>query len=197
MATLLVVATSNPGKLHEIQAYFSDEQFTHKQWELRLKPPELEIEETGLTFLENAQLKASQVALAVGQWAIADDSGLAVEALGGAPGIYSARYGANDPDRIERLLTALAGVENRQARFFCAIAIANPKGEIILQTEGICLGEILEQTEGEGGFGYDPIFYVPSHQQTFAQMEPGLKHRISHRGQAFAQILPQLNEIKL
>jgi len=196
MATPLVIATSNPGKLHEIQAYFSDEQFTHKQWELRLKPPELEIEETGLTFLENAQLKASQVALALGQWAIADDSGLAVDALAGAPGIYSARYGANDPDRIERLLRALAGVENRQARFVCAIVIANPKGEIILQTEGICLGEILKQPQGQGGFGYDPIFYVPSHQQTFAQMEPGLKHRISHRGQAFAQILPQLNKIK-
>jgi XTP/dITP diphosphohydrolase len=197
MATPLVVATSNPGKLHEIQAYFSDEQFTHKQWELRLKAPELEIEETGSTFLENAHLKASQVALALGQWAIADDSGLSVDALAGAPGIHSARYGANDLDRIERLLTALVGVENRQACFVCAIAIANPKGEIVLQTEGICWGEILKQPEGKGGFGYDPIFYVPSHQQTFAQMEPGLKHRISHRGQAFAQILPQLNKIKL
>jgi XTP/dITP diphosphohydrolase len=192
MATPLIIATGNPGKLQEIQAYFLGE-----DWELQLKPPELEIEETGQTFLENAALKASQVAQALGQWAIADDSGLAVDALDGAPGIYSARYGLTDQDRIERLLGALEGVANRQARFVCAIAIANPQGQIQLQTEGICWGEILPQSRGIGGFGYDPIFYVPAYQQTFAEMAPELKHRISHRGQAFAQLLPQFLSLDL
>lgn len=190
MATPLIIATSNPGKLQEIQAYFTD-----GDWDLRLKPSELEIEETGTTFLENAALKASQVAQALGQWAIADDSGLAVDALGGAPGIYSARYGSTDQARIERLFRALDGVENRQAHFVCAIAIANPQGKIMVQTEGICEGEILQQKQGSGGFGYDPIFYVPIYQQTFAEMAPELKHRISHRGQAFAQLLPELQTI--
>jgi XTP/dITP diphosphohydrolase len=156
MTKLLVVATGNPGKLREMQAYLAD-----LNWELTLKPEELEIEETGETFAENACLKASQVAKATGNWAIADDSGLAVDALNGAPGVYSARYGNTDSERIARLLRELGDEKNRQAQFVCAIAIARSDGAIALQSEGVCRGEILHAPRGNGGFGYDPIFYVP------------------------------------
>ncbi|HEY9698162.1 MAG TPA: RdgB/HAM1 family non-canonical purine NTP pyrophosphatase [Trichocoleus sp.] len=190
---LLIVATSNPGKLREMQAYLTDPAI---DWELSLKPAELEIKETGTTFLENACLKASQVAKALGQWSIADDSGLSVEALGGAPGIYSARYGTTDANRIERLLRELGDSSDRRAQFVCAVAVARPDGSIALQTEGTCPGEILTAPVGEGGFGYDPIFYVPEAKMSFAEMPPELKHRISHRGRAFEALLPQLNGLK-
>lgn len=188
--TVLVVATGNLGKLQEMQAHL-----TELKWELALKPDELEIEETGDTFLANACLKASQVAEATGEWAIADDSGLAVDALGGAPGIYSARYGKTDTQRIERLLLELGNESNRQAQFVCAIAIARPDGTIALQTEGVCRGEILHAPRGEGGFGYDPIFYVPEQQMTFAEMSPEVKRSLSHRGQAFKALLPKLQAL--
>ena len=186
----LIVATGNPGKLQEMQEYL-----TGLPWQLVLKPAELDIEETGATFIENARLKASQVAKAMDEWAIADDSGLAVDALGGAPGIYSARYGKTDRERIERLLTELGSNSNRQAQFVCAIAIAAPGGAIALQTEGACHGEILYSPRGKGGFGYDPIFYVPEQQQTFAEMPSMIKRQISHRGVAFNQLLPQLTTL--
>ncbi len=186
----LIVATSNPGKLREMAEYL-----TGLDWELQLKPQELEIAETGTTFLANARLKASEVAKALGEWAIADDSGLAVDALNGEPGIYSARYGKTDTERITRLLTALEDNSQRQAQFICAIAIARPDGSIALETEGVCPGKILTQTRGEGGFGYDPIFYVPEMQQTFAQMSSETKNRVSHRGKAFAQLLPELKKL--
>ncbi|MEL6441119.1 MAG: RdgB/HAM1 family non-canonical purine NTP pyrophosphatase [Cyanobacteria bacterium J06621_8] len=188
--TKLVVATGNPGKLSEIQEYLVD-----LPWELELKPEEIEIEETGATFIENARIKASEVAKALNKWAIADDSGLAVDALYGAPGLYSARYGKTDQERIERLLQELEGIEKRQAKFICAIAIANPQGEIVLETEGICPGEILKSPRGAGGFGYDPIFYVPAQQKTFAEMSSEIKGQVSHRGVAFAQLMPELQQL--
>jgi len=189
--TRLVVATSNPGKLQEIQAYLSD-----PEWELVLKPPELEIEETGTTFLANARLKAASVAKAMEEWAIADDSGLEVQALNGAPGIYSARYAKTDPERINRLLRELGATANRKAQFVCAIALARPDGSIALETVGTCQGEILDAPRGSQGFGYDPIFYVPEQGMTFAQMPPELKHHLSHRGQAFQNLLPELPTVK-
>ena len=188
----LIVATGNPGKLKEMQEYL-----VGLPWQLELKPKELEVEETGITFSENAALKASSVAKAMGEWAIADDSGLAVDALNGAPGLYSARYGKTDEERINRILRELEGKDNRTAQFVCAIAISRPDGSIALQTEGICPGEILHSPQGSGGFGYDPIFYVPSQQQTFAQMSPEVKNKISHRGKAFEELLPQLQSIDL
>ena len=187
----LIVATGNPGKLHEMQAYLID-----PAWELALKPDALDIEETGTTFLENAGLKASQVAKALGQWSIADDSGLEVAALDGKPGLFSARYGKTDDDRISRLLRELGDNPDRQAQFVCAIALARPDGTIVLQTQGICPGEILAAPRGSGGFGYDPIFYVPAQGMTFAEMPPDIKHDISHRGRAFAELLPQLKTLE-
>jgi XTP/dITP diphosphohydrolase len=187
MTKLLVVATGNPGKLREMQAYLAD-----LGWELTLKPEELEVEETGDTFAANACLKASEVANSTGNWAIADDSGLQVDALGGAPGVYSARYGKTDSERIARVLRELDNQTNRQAQFACAVAIARPDGAIALQSEGVCRGEILQSPRGNGGFGYDPIFYVPELQLTFAEMTPDLKRSISHRGKAIEALLPQL-----
>jgi XTP/dITP diphosphohydrolase len=186
----LVVATGNPGKLNEIQEYL-----TGLPWELELKPAEIDIDETGTTFIANARLKAQEVAKALGKWSIADDSGLVVAALDGAPGLYSARYGKTDEERINRLLRELGDTKHRQAKFICAIAIANSQGKIVLETEGICPGEILYSCRGDNGFGYDPIFYVPSQQQTFAEMSPETKSRISHRGVAFSQLMPELRQL--
>ncbi|AKG22691.1 RdgB/HAM1 family non-canonical purine NTP pyrophosphatase [Calothrix sp. 336/3] len=187
MTKLLVVATGNPGKLKEMQAYLQD-----TPWELTLKPPELDVEETGDTFAANACLKASQVAQATGNWAIADDSGLQVDALNGAPGVYSARYGSNDAERIARVLRELGDTSQRQAQFVCAVAIATPDGAIALETQGVCSGEILFAPRGNSGFGYDPIFYVPEMQLTYAEMTPEQKRKISHRGKAFLEVLQKL-----
>jgi XTP/dITP diphosphohydrolase len=189
---LLVVATQNPGKLKEMQHHLSV-----LPWELQLMPSHLEIEETGQTFLENACLKASQVAKQMGQWAIADDSGLTVDALQGAPGIYSARYGTDDADRIARLLRELGDRPDRSAQFVCAIAVARPDGEIACHSEGICPGEILYQPQGCGGFGYDPVFYVPTANLSFAEMSKDQKRQTSHRGKAIATLLPQLQQLVL
>ncbi|NES73933.1 MAG: RdgB/HAM1 family non-canonical purine NTP pyrophosphatase, partial [Okeania sp. SIO2D1] len=139
-------------------------------------------------------LKASIVAKATGEWAIADDSGLEVFALNGSPGIYSARYGKTDQERISRLLTELGDTANRQAQFVCVIAIAHSDGSLAYQTLGICPGEILKTPRGVGGFGYDPIFYVPSVGLTFAEMAPEVKQQLSHRGRAFQALLPKLRD---
>ncbi|MBW4509218.1 MAG: RdgB/HAM1 family non-canonical purine NTP pyrophosphatase [Scytonematopsis contorta HA4267-MV1] len=194
--TKLIVATSNPGKLGEMQAYLADSNVGNFNWELTLKPEELDVEETGDTFAANACLKASSVALATGNWAIADDSGLQVDALGGAPGVFSARYGKNDAERIARLLRELGDETNRQAQFVCAVAIARPDGSIAVESEGVCRGEILHAPRGDGGFGYDPIFYVKESQLSFAQMTKEQKRSISHRGKAFADLVPQLRDLK-
>jgi XTP/dITP diphosphohydrolase len=190
--TKLIVATSNPGKLREMQAYLSD------SWELSLKPAELDVDETGDTFAANACQKASAVAIALNCWAIADDSGLQVAALNGAPGIYSARYANSDKERIDRMLQELSSFPDssqRQAQFVCAVAVARPDGTIAAEAQGICPGEILTSPRGVDGFGYDPIFYLPAQQLTFAEMPKETKRRISHRGIAFEVISQKLIEL--
>jgi XTP/dITP diphosphohydrolase len=187
---LLVVATGNPGKVLEMQEYMAD-----LELQLQLKPKDLEVEETGKTFLANACLKASEVAKATKKWAIADDSGLVVNALDGRPGIYSARYAPTVAEQIERVLRELGDNPERLAQFVCALAIARPDGTIALKTEGICHGEILYSPRGNGGFGYDPIFYLPSQKKTFAEISPETKRSLSHRGQAFQILLPQIKAI--
>ncbi len=188
----VIVATGNPGKLSELKAYLQV-----LDWTLALKPEEIEVEETGKTFIENARLKASEVAIATQSWAIADDSGLSVKALGGAPGVYSARYGDSDEARINRVLRELGEQRDRSAEFVCAIAIARPDGTIALETEGRCPGEILHEGQGAGGFGYDPIFYVTTQGKTFAQMSSADKERYSHRGIAFEQLMPKLKSLNM
>ncbi len=187
--TVLVMATGNPGKVIEFAAYLKD-----TPWELQPKPADLDVVETGKTFAENAALKAATVAQATGHWAIADDSGLAVRALNGAPGLYSARYGLDDNNRIRRVLFELKECADRYAEFICAIAVARPDGSIALTVEGICPGEIVDP-DGVGGFGYDPIFYVPEAGKTFAAMPKEEKRCYSHRGRAIAELLPQLNAL--
>ncbi len=185
----LVVATTNPGKVREIRAYLPD-------WNCLIPPADLLLTETGDTFAANAQMKAIQAAVALDSWAIADDSGLEVESLDGAPGVFSARYGRTDAERIERLLFELGDERERAARFVCVVAVANPQGEIVAQAEGVCGGEILLAPRGTGGFGYDPIFYVPAQGLTFAQMTPQQKQQVSHRGYAFQSLIPQLQQLR-
>lgn len=191
----LILASGNPGKLREFSHFFDD--LPHSRWHLQLKPADLEVEETGTTFLDNARQKARTVALALRQWAIADDSGLAVDALAGAPGVYSARYADTDTARIARVLQELGRIPNptRGAAFWAAIAISDPQGQIRAWAEGQCPGQILESPRGTGGFGYDPIFYLPELNLTFAEMSYAQKQQVGHRGKALMALRSQLERL--
>ncbi len=194
MLKTLIIASSNAGKVAELQEHLNH--FNNSlNFDLRLKPQDIEVEETATTFLANAHIKASQVAIATQEWSIADDSGLEVFALDGAPGIFSARYANSDRSRIQRLLSELASKTNRQAQFVCAIAVANPSGKIMAEAVGICTGEIIDLPRGKFGFGYDPVFYVPAYKSTFAEMSPDLKSQISHRAKAMEILRPQLLQL--
>jgi len=189
----LVIASGNAGKVREFGILLAD-----LGLETRPQPDGLEVEETGSTFAENARLKAVAVARATGCWALADDSGLSVEALGGAPGVHSARYADSDEARIGRLLKELAAegaAGNRSARFTAALALADPGGAVLLEVEGHCPGTILEAPRGQGGFGYDPVFLVPEAGLTFAEMPHSQKAALGHRGRAFAALRPQLQAL--
>ena len=193
--TTLVIASGNAGKVREFGALLAD-----LGLETQAQPEGLDVEETGNTFADNARLKAEAVARATGCWALADDSGLSVDALGGAPGVHSARYAATDSARIERLLRELstAGAHDhatRSACFTAALALANPQGEVVLEVEGLCPGLILEAPRGEGGFGYDPVFFVPELGLSFAEMDKAQKAACGHRGRAFAALRPQLQAL--
>lgn len=186
MTTRLLVATRNPGKVREYRQILADLplQIT---W-LQAEGIELEVEETGSTFAQNAVLKARAYAGASGMLTWADDSGLEVDALDGWPGVASARHAgpaASDLDRIHILLARLEGLpfEKRAAVFRCVVAVVSPEGEVFT-AEGSSAGVIVDQPRGEGGFGYDPVFYVPKYDRTFAQLAAGEKHAISHRGRA-------------
>jgi XTP/dITP diphosphohydrolase len=185
----IVIASGNTGKIKEFRNYLADFGMT-----LIPKPDSIDVEETGSTFMENAHLKASQVAIATQSWAIADDSGLEVMALNGAPGVMSARYADSDRERIERILQELAPHANREARFACAIAIAAPDGTIAADAFGVCQGAIAEAPRGNGGFGYDPIFLVPDLQQTFGEIAPEVKAKISHRANALSLLRSKLQQ---
>jgi XTP/dITP diphosphohydrolase len=186
----LVIASGNAGKIKEFRDYLADLGVT-----LILKPDSIDVEETGATFIENAHLKASQVAIATGEWAIADDSGLEVIALNGAPGVLSARYADTDSDRINRVLSELKDQANREAQFVCAIAIASPDGAIAADALGLCKGAIADAPIGNGGFGYDPIFLIPEFQQTFGEIPPEVKAKISHRAEAIAILRDKLQHL--
>jgi len=187
---LLLLGTRNPGKLREITSilegsgwsFSSLQEFDHVG----------SAEENGVTYSENAVAKAQFYAAATGLVALADDSGLEVAALDGAPGVYSARYAgenASDADRRQLLLSELSKTSNtdRRARFVCVVAIADPFGSVLNLSEGICRGTITFASRGDGGFGYDPIFIPDGYTQTFAELPETLKNRISHRALALAQ----------
>lgn len=182
----LMLATQNPKKLKEIKDLLD---FPGLEVVSALDLPDIPpIEEDGVTFHENAVKKAVTMARLTGCWALADDSGLEVEALNGAPGVHSARY-AGEPVKYSannaKLLAALKGETNRRARFRCVLALASPGGEARC-VEGTCEGTILEALKGRKGFGYDPLFQPSGYTQSFAEMDSGEKNRISHRGRALA-----------
>lgn len=187
-----VLATHNPGKLLEMSDILS-----HLGVEV-VSPADVgvtvEVEETGTTFAENAMLKAKAICAASGLPAIADDSGLCVDALNGGPGVYSARYGGeglDDRGRYMLLLNSMRGQTTRAAHFSCAIACAFPNGDT-LTAEGRCDGAIAFAPLGEGGFGYDPVFLVPEKGKTFGQLTAEEKSQISHRGKALREFSTQL-----
>jgi XTP/dITP diphosphohydrolase len=185
----LLIATSNEGKRAEIQLLLSD--LPVSLFDLRTFPGIELIAETGATFVENASLKAIGYAVQTGLLTLADDSGLEVDALGGAPGVRSARYtaeSASDAARIEALLAALASVDEskRSARFVSAVVIAASNREILNVSVGKCEGRIALSTRGDGGFGYDPVFIPYGSGLTFAEMKPEIKNQISHRARALA-----------
>ena len=187
-----VLATHNPGKLKEmgaILARFGVEVVSPKDLGLTV-----DVEETGTTFAENAMLKAKAICAAAQLPAIADDSGLCVDALNGGPGVYSARYGGeglDDKGRYMLLLNSLRGQSTRTAHFTCAIACAFPNGDT-LTAEGRCDGTIAYAPMGEGGFGYDPVFFVPELKKTFGQLTAEEKSAISHRGRALESFIGKL-----
>jgi len=194
---ILVIATTNPGKTAEIRDLLQD--FPVDIRNLSDFGPIPEVEEDGETFDANAYKKASFTARVLGYPALADDSGLVVEALDGAPGVHSARYagtGATDADRCRKLLQELAGVSNRRAAFECVISIAVPTGPA-LTYEGRCEGEIAEAPSGENGFGYDPVFFYPPMQKTFAEITMVEKSRVSHRGKALAEVAAEFDKVIL
>jgi XTP/dITP diphosphohydrolase len=194
MISSLLLASTNPGKLREMRALLKD-------LKVRLLSPKdlslaIEVAETGATYAENAASKARAFALRSGLVSLADDSGLEVDALGGVPGLYSARYaphpGATDADRRAYLLQQLQDQPRPwSARFRCTVAIALPSGEVHF-TEGVCPGEIISEERGRGGFGYDPVFLIPSLNKTMAELSMQEKNRISHRALAVRAAIPLL-----
>lgn len=194
---ILVVATRNRGKSSEIKEYLKD--FPVDVKDLNDFGPIPEVVEDGKTFEDNAYKKAAFTAKVLGLPALADDSGLEAEALGGAPGVYSARYAgpnATDPENNSKLLEALSGNGNRKARFCCVLSLAAPSGPA-LTYEAFCEGVILDSPRGVNGFGYDPLFFYPPAGKTFAQMTMEEKSLVSHRGRALADLKGEFHKVLL
>jgi len=193
--TIIVLATRNQGKVREFQEMLEGHPVELRC--LRDFGPIPEVEEDGDTFDDNAYKKALFTAKVLGLPAIADDSGLVVEALGGAPGVRSARYageGATDAENIAKLLGEMAGKTNRKAAFECVLSIAVPSGPA-LTYEGRCEGEITTEARGEGGFGYDPVFFCPEYGKTFAECTMEEKNKVSHRGRALAEVAAEFDKV--
>lgn len=195
----LVLATKNKGKVREMSEILAAQDIEIVS--LADFPDIKEIEENGETFRENAIIKASEVCMQTGLTTLADDSGLEVDYLGGLPGVYSARFAGEDKDdgaNNKKLLELLNGVpmEQRTARFKCVIAVATTEGFVYI-AEGACEGFIAEEQRGEGGFGYDPLFYLPEYGKTFAEIDPETKNKISHRARALAGVLDILSDLKI
>ncbi len=182
----LVIASGNAHKVAEIGAMLAVVEL-----DVLAKPDDLEIEETGATYGENARLKAETVARVTGEWSLADDSGLEVDALDGRPGLFSARYAPTDHERIHRLLKELADSLYRGASFISAMALADPTGQVVAESQGICRGLILRAPEGHGS-GYDTLFWVREAGCSYALMGEHLKSRLGSRGKAARAMAPSL-----
>ncbi len=184
----LYIATNNQGKVREIKAIL--DRFYDEILSLKDAGIVADVVEDGDSFHANAAKKAIEISRMTDADVLADDSGLCVDALGGAPGIYSARFageGATDAQNNEKLIAAMQGKQDRGAQFVCALVLARA-GKELLYVEDIARGELLDAPQGENGFGYDPLFYVPEYQQTFAQISAEIKNRISHRAKALMRL---------
>jgi XTP/dITP diphosphohydrolase len=191
----IVLASRNRRKAGEISALLAPHGF--EVVPVSEFPDIPEVVEDGESFSENAAKKATEVARAIGQWVIGEDSGLCVDALGGAPGIYSARFSgedATDERNNDKLLKELTGVPGGQrgAGYVCSIALSDPAGSVRAAVEGTCRGRIVEERRGSGGFGYDPLFLIPEFHRTFGELSPVVKQRLSHRARAFSRFIPSL-----
>ena len=195
MPRLIVLGSHNRKKLLELAELLEPHGFELKT--LADFPQAMAVEETGQTFAENARLKASVQARHLGQWVLGEDSGLSVDALGGAPGVYSARFsdpGATDERNNDLLLEKLNNIplEKRTAHYTCYAALSDPQGNIRAESEGQCRGRILFERAGSGGFGYDPLFEVIECHRTFGELAPAVKAVLSHRSRAIRLLVPQL-----
>lgn len=194
----LVIASRNPPKTGELRELLAPLGIGVRS---AAEFPDLpEVDEDGRTFAENAAKKATQTARFTGCWALGEDSGLEVDALGGAPGVYSARFsgpGATDDSNNAKLMAELAGVppERRGARYVCHVALADPRGDIRLSIERSCRGRITTEPRGSNGFGYDPYFLIPEYHRTFGELSPLVKRQLSHRGRALAALLPAMKSL--
>jgi XTP/dITP diphosphohydrolase len=198
MTKVLVLGTRNLKKRQEIEEILGD--LPLQLQDLSHWPGAPEVEETGKTFEENARKKASELAIALGQWVLGEDSGLVVPSLGGAPGVYSARYAGRQGDDAAnnvKLLAELAEKSggDRAAYYICTAALADPQGEVKAVVEGRCHGIITTEARGQGGFGYDPYFLIPEYHQTFGELSARVKHALSHRARALAQLRPFLRQL--
>lgn len=194
----LVLGTRNLKKRDELADLLRD--LPLDVVDLSAYPSAPDVEETGTTFEENARLKATGFATAVGQWVLAEDSGLVVPLLKGRPGLYSARYAGthgDDAANNRKLLAELAPLpeDRREAYYVCVAALANPKGEVVAIAEGRCHGVIAKEPRGTGGFGYDPLFLIPEFHQTCGELSLRVKQALSHRARAVAQLRPVLWKI--
>jgi XTP/dITP diphosphohydrolase len=192
---VLVLGTRNAKKRQEIEEILSDMGLELR--DLRQWPDAPEVVEDGTTFEANARKKASELARALNHWVLGEDSGLVVPALGGRPGVYSARYAGKQGDddaNNARLLAELAPLpdDHRAAYYVCTAALADPQGEIVAVTEGRCHGVITRELRGTGGFGYDPLFLIPEYHRTFGELNAQVKHALSHRARALGKLRPHL-----
>jgi XTP/dITP diphosphohydrolase len=195
MPRLLILGSRNRKKLLELEELLAPHGFVLKT--LADFPDSIEIDETGNTFAENARLKAVQQAKHLKQWVLGEDSGLSVDALGGAPGVLSARFsdpGATDERNNALLLERLRNVppEKRWAHYTCHATLSDPEGNVRAESEGVCGGLILSAAAGSGGFGYDPLFEIAEYHRTFGELSPAVKRVLSHRSRAIRQIVPLL-----
>ena len=194
----LVLGSRNKKKLKEMGELLGDTRL--ELTDLTPYPGAPDVEETADTFLGNATLKATQLASALQEWVIGEDSGLVVPALGGAPGVYSARYAGKQGDdaannaRLLREMAALRG-EDRAAYYVSTAVLADPAGKVVAAVEGRCHGAIAEELRGSGGFGYDPLFLVPEFGKTFGELPPEVKQSMSHRARALAQLRPIIEQV--